>query len=49
MLLMLALKLRPSLNCAKYKIKELVIINIKSGKTETMGRNTDAPKVGVSH
>jgi len=46
-LLMPTLKLRPSLNCAKQKIKELAIINNKSGKTEMAGRNTDAPKVKV--
>ena len=49
MLLMPAFKLRPSLNYAKQKVKELVIINIKSGKTKATRRNTDTPKVGVPH
>ena len=48
-LLMPAFKLRPSLNCAKQKIKELVAINSKYGKTEMTGRNTDTPKVGVPY
>ena len=48
-LLVPALKLRPSLNYAKQKIKEFVAINSKYGKTETTGRNTDTPKVGVPY
>ena len=48
-LLMLVFKLRSSLNYAKQKVKELVTINIKSGKTKVTRRNTDTPKVGVPH
>ena len=42
-------ELRPSLHCLKQKAKESVTITANKTKLKTMGRNTDAPKVGVPY
>ena len=42
-------ELRPSLHCLKQKAKESVMITANKTKLKTMGRNIDAPKVGVPH
>ena len=47
--LMPAFEFRLSLNCAKQEAKESVTITANTTKLKKMGRNTDAPKVGVPY
>ena len=47
--LMPAFEFRLSLNCTKQEAKESVTITANTTKLKKMGRNTDAPKVGVPY
>ena len=47
--LMPTFEVKPSLHWVKREAKESVTIIVNTTKLKTMGRNTNAPKVGVLH